>query len=378
MIGSFDLFTGIGGFLIALHDVTRPLLCCDIDPVAKSVTQRHVPRGTLWVDDVRDLPTLRSVKTLPPPDILCGGFPCTGFSQSGRRTGFEDPQSGLFYDLIRVVECYAPPLVFMENVPHVLKNLDQVHAEFHRLGYDLRWCTLPATIVGAPLLRKRWFCLAVSRTRACPRLPAPPLGDIHSWKGDFDDAKTCDHAKAKARASLLGNSVVPALARYAFFFLYGGLASAPEEHTELAFAAELPDFRPLGGARKVADMAFGYTRGDRAFVADRAFRQGMNRLAQDACPPKNIVLRPSNFATDKRKNETAHNQEVSQTPITKRYWTGPRYGCVHATNYLGGRSARDIGTQARFCDERHPKKPYVNPQFVEWLMGFPKDWTKFF
>ena len=54
-------------------------------------------------------------------DLLVGGFPCVGFSLLGKQEGFKEAQSGLFSHMLRLVDELMPALVFVENVPAVLK-----------------------------------------------------------------------------------------------------------------------------------------------------------------------------------------------------------------------------------------------------------------
>lgn len=351
-----DVFTGIGGFGLALKDVVCPVAYCDIDPLARRVVQKKLPKA-LWIDDVRDL--ARGPNTgiggFAPVDIICAGFPCTGFSQSGKRNGFEDPQSGLFFDLVRVIKKFQPEIVFLENVPLVIRNMPDVHDRLNGMGYDLRWCVLPALAVGSPMIRRRWFCLATKRSKKIA-LPPVRMGEVNSWKSrDFGSAKTCGDPLAKQRCSLLGNSVVPGLARYAFFLLCSSMERGPTTSDALIFKPiSRGSLRPYGDLPKI-DM--GYTMGSKVYA--------MPPIPEYAPPPVNVRLRMSNW--DRKGGERV---------IVKRYWTGPRHGCVHGCNSLNDRISRDLGSQARYCDEPFSKGPYLNPNFAEWLMGFPRDWTK--
>ncbi len=70
-------------------------------------------------------------------------------------------RSGLFFEIIRLVDELRPRFVFLENVPAItVRGLDRVAAEFTGLRYDCRWTIVSAADVGAPHLRKRWFMLA--------------------------------------------------------------------------------------------------------------------------------------------------------------------------------------------------------------------------
>jgi len=52
---------------------------------------------------------------------------------------------------------------------------------------------------------------------------------------------------------------------------------------------------------------------------------------------------------------------------------------IHGCNYLTERSKNDLPTQVRF-ERQTPQKVRacdLDPQFVEWLMGYRKGWTLF-
>jgi DNA (cytosine-5)-methyltransferase 1 len=48
-------------------------------------------------------------------DILCGGPPCQGFSQAGKRI-IDDPRNQLFLEFIESISVINPKVVVMENV----------------------------------------------------------------------------------------------------------------------------------------------------------------------------------------------------------------------------------------------------------------------
>jgi DNA (cytosine-5)-methyltransferase 1 len=166
MLNGLDLFSGIGGLALALSPWVRPIAYCENDRYAQAVLLSRMARGELPVgpiwDDVR---TLRG-SMLPPIDIVYGGFPCQDISIAGRGAGLAGERSGLFIHLARIAEEVRPAFLFLENVPAIrTRGLSVVMYELARLGFDLRWTTVSAAEIGAPHLRKRWFCLAAHPER---------------------------------------------------------------------------------------------------------------------------------------------------------------------------------------------------------------------
>jgi len=161
MLNGLDLFSGIGGLSLALEPWVRPIAYCENDRWAQALllsrmSKGQLPRAAVW-DDVR---TLRGC-TIPRVDIIYGGFPCQDISVAGRGVGLEGERSGLFFQVLRLIDECKPAFVFLENVPAIrTRGAERVCKELASRGYDLRWDVVSAAEVGAPHLRKRWFCLA--------------------------------------------------------------------------------------------------------------------------------------------------------------------------------------------------------------------------
>ncbi|MEU5259318.1 DNA cytosine methyltransferase [Amycolatopsis sp. NPDC021455] len=188
-IGS--LFSGYGGLC---ELAATPLLGgqvvwhCDVDPGAAKVLAHHWP-DTPNLGDI----TKADFSTVPPVQVLTGGFPCTDVSAAGRQAGIRPgTRSGLWSVMRHATAMLRPELVLIENVrgllhapahsdvepcPWCLGNdrgvaalraLGAVLGDLAELGYDAAWCGLPASAVGAPHARYRIF-IAAADTRRHPR-----------------------------------------------------------------------------------------------------------------------------------------------------------------------------------------------------------------
>ena len=160
-MNGLDLFSGIGGIGLALEPWVRTVAYCEQDRYAQSVLLSRmqsgkIDRAPIW-DDVT---TLRS-ELLPRIDIIYGGFPCQDLSVAGRGKGLAGERSGLFFEIVRLVQEIKPTFVFLENVPAIrTRGLSEVVHALAEIGYDCRWTCLSAAAVGAPHKRERWFLLA--------------------------------------------------------------------------------------------------------------------------------------------------------------------------------------------------------------------------
>lgn len=109
-----SLFDGISCGQLALKRAGIPYdayYASEIDKYAIQITQNYFP-DTQQLGDVRNIKT----DTLPPITLLIGGSPCTGFSLVGKMLNFEDPQSKLFFEYVRILNECKPQYFLLENV----------------------------------------------------------------------------------------------------------------------------------------------------------------------------------------------------------------------------------------------------------------------
>lgn len=173
-MNGLDLFSGIGGLSIALKPWVRTMAYCENDRFAQGVLMSRMRTGELERAPIwTDVCSLRREHFLSPVDIIFGGFPCQDISSAGLGAGLEGKRSGLFFEIVRLVDELRPRFTFLENVPAITtRGLGTVIAEFTRIGYDCRWTVVSAKEIGAPHLRRRWFMLA-SDISVCDQLRGP-------------------------------------------------------------------------------------------------------------------------------------------------------------------------------------------------------------
>lgn len=167
-----DLFSGIGGMGRLLPVET--IMYCEWDAFPRSVLQRRMKQG-----DLNNVPIHEDVRTLDPPDhdILIGGFPCQDISSAGKKLGFEGKKSCLYYEVLRIIKKKHPPVVFLENVAHILVMPGVWKAVLTTLsqeGYDMAWGIFSANMCGAFHQRNRWFILAKRKREPNDKIPVMP------------------------------------------------------------------------------------------------------------------------------------------------------------------------------------------------------------
>ena len=158
-----DFFCGIGGFRLGFKraGLGECVYANDADPFACSIYRKHWNDGTLDERDIREV----DPDDIPDFDIATAGWPCQDLSVAGKRAGLEGEQSGLFWELMRIVKAKQPRLLVLENVPGLLssesgRDFTAVLSALDDLGYDAAWRVLNAQFFGVAQRRRRVFIVA--------------------------------------------------------------------------------------------------------------------------------------------------------------------------------------------------------------------------
>ncbi len=109
-----SLFDGISCGQIALERSGIKVdnyYASEIDEKAIKVTQHNYP-NTIQLGSVLEWESWN----LPNIDLVIGGSPCTGFSKAGKGLNFEDPQSKLYFEFVKILNKVKPKYFLLENV----------------------------------------------------------------------------------------------------------------------------------------------------------------------------------------------------------------------------------------------------------------------
>lgn len=400
MLRTVDLFTGIGGITHALHGLATPIAYCDIASESQAVLTSLMERGLLpkasICKDVKKLDKQwiqnnNNNKNGNKIDMIVGGFPCVGFSNMGLRQAFENEGSGLFTEILRLADEIKCPMLFLENVPSVINmGMDHIVDELvTKRGYELRWTIASAEFVGAPHQRSRWFCLAI-KPKFKFILNQQSKFDPYPW-GKTTEPPRClpkDDVSNKLRRGMLGNSVVPDAVRYAFLFLASRCTNTPTTLNTLVNFSIVPaisfsntsnNFKHTNSLLPVETKKPKHTWHSNGIVTTTLdilkvvpltpFRQQFR---------KKLIIDPKAFISETPPSKLLTSGVLTE-PLIRHTWATPRHGAIGMCNYLTMRSCRDLETQIRF-ERSTPNKLRsggANPVFIEYLMGYPKDWTLF-
>ena len=161
MIRHLDLFSGVGGFALAVRWLAGQTIgFCEIEDYPRRVLAKNFP-GAPVHDDIHTL-TGDIVAGWGGCDLITGGFPCQPYSVAGDRRGNADDRA-LWPQMARVIDECRPTYVLAENVPGIVPlALDGVLSDLANLDYTARAIDLSACAVDAPHRRARVWIMAHS------------------------------------------------------------------------------------------------------------------------------------------------------------------------------------------------------------------------
>ena len=164
MLKVLDLFSGIGGFSLALESTGHfeTIAFVEKDEFCQKVLAKNF-KDTPIEGDIRNVKGNRYEA-----DVITGGFPCQPFSVAGKRKGTDDDRY-LWDETIRVIRECKPRWFIGENVEGIINIQDgmvlrQVQDDLEEEGFEVRCLIIPASSKGAWHQRKRVWILANSNS----------------------------------------------------------------------------------------------------------------------------------------------------------------------------------------------------------------------
>jgi len=163
-MNAVSLFAGVGGFDIALErNGVKVVASVEIDANARGVLHYQFPNTKLFTDVCEvSGKDLTDAGFEPKTGIIVGGFPCQDLSVAGKRAGLDGARSGLFFEIVRLLDETKAQNFILENVPGLLssnkgRDMATVIGALSDLGYSIAWRVLDAQFFGVPQRRRRVF-----------------------------------------------------------------------------------------------------------------------------------------------------------------------------------------------------------------------------
>lgn len=330
-----DLFSGIGGFACAFQPLQATTVgYCDNDPLCQRVLTELISRHYLdkahIYGDIKTL-DIESLKQLR-PNMITAGFPCQDISSANPKgLGLKGGKSKLFFDILKVVDAIETiDILFFENSPRIVnKGFVEIKKSLQKRGFNVLYCIVGADDVGALHTRKRWYCLCYKQHVYSKLTTFADNAITYNWSRinhlkRVVKPRNQEHRKRLLeRCMLLGNSIVPQAARYAWNLLI----SKPH-----------------------------LVQNSRVHVNPFAIKRNLKLEFDDGANTAYASI----WATPCRSLWHPY------TKINKR-----------GIKTLASQLYYSVNTQIEEPDKTHVYYKYVaNPKFIEGMMGFKKGWTK--
>ena len=189
-----SLFAGVGGFDLALErSGVKVVASVEIDQKASAVLVKQFPNSKLF-NDIKGVTGEQLINAGFDPEngIITGGFPCQDLSVAGKRAGLDGNRSGLFYEIVRLLDETKAKYFILENVVGLLSSnsgadMGAVIGALVERGYGVAYRILDAQHFGVPQRRRRVFIVGCAGDSG--RTPAQILALTESSIGHFSKSR---------------------------------------------------------------------------------------------------------------------------------------------------------------------------------------------
>ncbi len=171
-----DLFSGIGGFRMALENNGGE--CLHFSEISADAVTAYCANSKEPIE--KNLGDITKIKKLPPHNILTAGVPCQSWSIAGRNLGFDDDRGQLWNDTIFLLNQSKPDTFIFENVkglvdPRNKKALTYILERIKEAGYTANYYVLNSFDYGVPQNRIRIYIVGFKDKKFADkfRLPKP-------------------------------------------------------------------------------------------------------------------------------------------------------------------------------------------------------------
>lgn len=157
MCWNWRIYTCIRIYKISKHNIAN-----DIEQSSKIIYDENFDHD-LTLGNLCDI----NVNDIPKHDILTAGFPCQPFSIAGKRKGFDDPRTNVFWKILEIIRHHKPECVILENVKNILTHddgdtLKTIIKSLEKEKYNVAYKVLNTSeITNIPQHRERIYIICV-------------------------------------------------------------------------------------------------------------------------------------------------------------------------------------------------------------------------
>ena len=331
-IPTLDVFAGIGGFSLGLQSMCKTVAFCEINPFKQRILRTNMVNGLIHTapifDDIR---LLKPNDLKNKPVIVTAGFPCQDISCANPKAlGIHGPSSKVIWDLLHLVKDEpSVEVIILENSPCIMtRGFVELTDCLAKLGFEYVCDLFEAAEVGLPIRRKRWFCVAFKGLRTVAKLAANKTKKVTLKRREHVPRLrlkcSANVPYSIARCTSLGDAVIPILAY-----------------------------------RATVELCRAAMQSRRGILAKRL-------KVVYALPTLTLV----------RGHDRAQTNGWASPSATPRLWYQYKSINPRSTRLLSNQIFHEQRTDREKVEVEDTSKFFiVNPEFVEWLMGFPKGYT---
>ncbi|MCX7098057.1 MAG: DNA (cytosine-5-)-methyltransferase [Methylococcales bacterium] len=175
-----DLFSGIGGFRLALGNLGGQ--CVSFSEINNDAINTYCTNFA--EDGSLNLGDITQIKNLPDHDLLTAGVPCQSWSIAGKNLGFDDDRGQLWNDTIYLLNKARPKAFIFENVKGLVDPRNQAALAYlldriSQAGYFAKHFVLNASDYGVPQDRVRVYIIGFSDQACLQKFSLPAVKKTH-------------------------------------------------------------------------------------------------------------------------------------------------------------------------------------------------------
>ncbi len=207
-----DLFSGIGGFRLALNSIGGS--CLSFSEINKDAISTYCTN--FQEDSMFNLGDITKIKSLPKHDLLTGGVPCQSWSIAGKNLGFDDDRGQLWNDTIYLLNQSKPKAFIFENVkglvdPRNKEALKYILERIKEAGYFANFYLINSYDYGVPQNRLRVYIIGFKEKEFYDKFKlSNPICNKIQLKNiisDFDASTTKNHLSLNSNLNLFGEEI---------------------------------------------------------------------------------------------------------------------------------------------------------------------------
>jgi DNA (cytosine-5)-methyltransferase 1 len=342
-----DLFSGIGGFSLGLESTGyfQTIAFVEKDKFCRQVLQKNFNNIPIE-EDIRNVRGSNYAA-----DVITGGFPCQPFSVAGKRKGTDDDRY-LWDETIRVVAECKPRWFIGENVEGLINInngmvLRQVQTDLEEQGFQVQCIVIPASGIGAWHQRKRIWIVAYSDSnRHSNKIRGSSTKEERISQEHRQDHNTTRKSSRASSVWETNNQHVP--------------------NTDTGFGIrENQEIQTGGTPLSMAVKMFPTPTAGCVEGGEQSSRVEMTENG-------GFILRKKN------KPEMTFGAKLSDAMIflEKQLYNTPTTNDAKNLTFPKSQTNRTSIVGNLIQQEQIKPGGKLNPNFVEFLMGYPMNWTK--